>query len=136
MGLKAGALLWNRQHITLPPGITPIDTGLRQVNQAFAGMSPNEPSYGVAIAPPGPPDGTGPASRIQVLPQSPLAAWNAVTHGEPYLNPATNTIWVTFNNATEIDEEPVSVTLNVFFWDPHSMVGPGAAEPYTDPSPQ
>jgi len=131
MGQKAGVLLWNRQHITLPFGITPVDTGLKQVSTSFAGMSLGEPSFGVEIAPPGPPDGTGPASRVQVIPMAPLGPWSLVTHGEPYLNPATGTVWVTFNNQDE-----GSVTINVLFWDPHSMVGPGDADLYTDPAPQ
>jgi hypothetical protein len=88
-------------------------------------MSPNEPPLGVELAPPGPADGTLPASRIQVIPMSPISPWNNITHGEPFVNPATGTVWVTFNNQNEI-----SGTINVLFWDPHSMVGPGDADTY------
>jgi hypothetical protein len=125
MGTKAGALLWNRQRITLAAGLTPVDTGLSQVDKAFGNMSLNEPPMGVTIAPPGPPDGTGPASRIMVIPQAPTSAWTDITHGEPYLNPATGTIFVTFNNAGK-----TPATVNVLFWDPHSLVGPGDADTY------
>lgn len=136
MGTKAGTLLWNRQHITLQPGFTSFDTELTQLNKGFADMSPGEPPLGVEIAPPGPPDGTLPPSRVHVVPMSPISAWLAVTHGEPFVNPATNTVWVTFNNATLSGGEipvPVPVTVNVLFWDPHSIVGPGQAETYNEP---
>lgn len=127
MGTKAGSLLWNRRHLTLVPGLTPVDTGLSQVDKAFGSMSLNEPPLGVTSAPPGPPDGTLPASRIMVIPEAPTAAWTNITHGEPYLNPATGTIFVTFNNS---DKTPA--TINVLFWNPHSLVGPGDADPYTE----
>lgn len=127
MSMKAGALLWNRQHILLAPGLTSIDTGVAQVDKAFGSMSPNEPPMGVTIAPPGPPDGTLPASRLQVVPLAPTPAWTNITHGEPFLNPATNTMWVTFSNS---DKTPA--TVNVLFWDPHSLIGPGQANTYTE----
>jgi len=129
VGLKAGVLLWNRQRITLPNGFTTINTGLTQVSKAFGNMSLNEPPLGVSIAPPGPPDGTLPASRVHVIPEAPLAAWAAITHGEPFVDPATGTVKVTFNNATA-GSPPPSVEINVLFWDPHSMVGPGEADTY------
>jgi hypothetical protein len=125
MGTKAGTLLWNRQRLTLAAGLTSIDTGLAQVDKAFGSMSLNEPPLGVTIAPPGPPDGTGPASRVMVIPQAPIGTWTDITHGEPYVNPATNTIWVTFSNAGK-----TPATINVLFWDPHSLVGPGDADTY------
>lgn len=125
MGLKAGALLWNRMAITLNQGFTSIDTGLRQPNKSFPGYSPNEPPLGVEAAPPGPPDGTLPASRIQVIPMSPTSPWTDITHGEPFVNPATGTVWVTFSNA---NKTPAFV--NVLFWDPHSILGPGQADTY------
>jgi hypothetical protein len=102
-----------------------IDTGLTQLNKAFAGMSPSEPPLGVnATAPP--PDGTLPASRVQVIPMAPLSKWNSVVHGEPYFNTNTNTVHVRFSTTNE-----GSVTdLNVLFWDPHSIVGPGKADTY------
>lgn len=125
MGTKAGALLWNRQRITLAAGITSIDTGLSQTDKAFGSMSPNEPPLGIVAAPPGPPDGTGPGSRVMVVPEAPTLAWTDITHGEPFVNPATNTVWVTFNNAGKTPAE-----INVLFWDPHSLIGPGQADPY------
>jgi len=127
MGTKAGALLWNRQHLTLLAGLTEVDTGIRQVNQGFGSMSPNEPPMGLLIAPPGPPDGALPASRVMVIPQAPTTTWLNITHSEPYVNPATGTIFVTFNNA---DKTPA--TINVLFWDPHSLVGPGDADAYNE----
>lgn len=126
MGLKAGALLWNRQRISLESGVNNIDTGLTQIGRGFENMSKAEPPLGASSAPPGPAPGTLPASRIQVIPLSPVTPWADVTHGEPFVNPATNTIWVSFNNSGEDDIE-----VNVLFWDPHSMVGPGDADTYT-----
>lgn len=126
MSTKAGALLWNRQRLTLAAGITTIDTGLRQVNKGFNNMSINEPPLGVSAAPPGPPDGTTPASRVMVIPMPPnYAAWNNITMGEPFVDPATGTVKVTFNNG---DKTPA--TVNVLFWDPHSIPGPGQADTY------
>ncbi len=127
MSTKAGALLWNRQRITLAGGLTAFDTGLAQIGKAFGDMSLNEPPLGATSAPPGPPDGTLPASRIMVIPEAPTAAWASVTHGEPYRNPATNTMWVTFSN------DGGSTTINVLFWNPHSSMGPGDADTYNAP---
>lgn len=127
MGLKAGTLLWNRQRISLAAGVTQVNTGLTQVGRAFNNMSPSEPPLGVTTAPPGPADGTPPASRIQVIPMSPIPAWTTITHGEPYVNPATNTIFVAFNNSDE-----AAADINVLFWDPHSLIGPGEADTYNE----
>jgi hypothetical protein len=120
MSTKAGTLLWNRMRIDVPgsvgnggpPGTLDVDTGLRQVNQSFAGMSPGEPSF-------------GDPSRVQVIPMVPTANWTPITHGEPFLDPATGTIHVVFANTLNNDSE-----INVLFWDPHSMIGPGEADTY------
>jgi hypothetical protein len=118
MSKKAGALLWNRQRVTVPaatnggpPGTLDVDTGLTQENKAFAGMSLNEPTFGNP-------------SRIQVVPLSPIPAWATLTHGEPFFNTTTGTIHVVFSNAAG------AATINVLFWDPHSIVGPGVAVTY------
>lgn len=113
MGLKAGTLLWNRMRINLPPGPTDIDTGLAQVNKSFADMSPGEPGF-------------DDPSRIQVVPLAMIGNWASITHGEPYFDPATQSIHVAFNNAG------LAVTINALFWNPHSLVGPGEADAYTD----
>jgi hypothetical protein len=127
MSTKAGALLWHRRRLTLSAGLTTVDTGLTQLNKSFANDSIGEPPLGVAIAPPGPPDGTTPASRVHVIPMSPIPAWTSVTHGEPFVDPATGTVKVTFNNTVS----PAGpVTINVLFWDPHTIVGPGQADTY------
>ncbi len=120
MGLKAGALLWNRMRITVPggtnggpPGILNVDTGITQVNKSFAAMSPGEPS----LADP---------SRIQVVPMAPIGNWTNITHGEPYLDPITGTIHVEFANASL----GPAAEINALFWNPHSLVGPGDADEY------
>lgn len=125
MGRKAGALLWNRQRITVNAVNTPINTGLTQDNKAFASMSPNEPPFGVvsAVAPVG---GTPPASRVQVIPMSPLSKWGALIHSEPYFNPNTGTVFVDFNTTNE----STITDINVLFLDPHSIMGPGQADTY------
>jgi hypothetical protein len=61
-----------------------------------------------------------------VIPEPPMVAWADVTHGEPYFNTTTGTVHVLFSNAG------AGVTINAFFWDPHTIVGPGAAVPYND----
>ena len=120
MSTKAGTLLWNRQRINLPVGTTDIDTGLRQVGKAFGNMSLGEPGLGDPAV--------GDASRIQVVPMSPIPLWTDITHAEPSLDATTQTVHVVFNNASLS-----TVTgLNVLFWDPHSLIGPGAAETYED----
>lgn len=130
MGLKSGALLWRRQRITIPPtgaGLgTLFDTGLKQPNHSFPDYSPGEPPLGVVTSPPGPSPGALPASRIQVIPLAPLVtAWDLVQHGEPFVDPATGTVNVLFQNLGVLD-----VTVNVLFWDPHSIGGPGLADTY------
>lgn len=127
MSKKAGQLLWNRQRMTLAGGVTTIDTGLTQVSRSFESESIGEPPLGVTVAPPGPADGMLPASRIQVIPMAPLEDWSGITHGEPFVDPATNTVKVTFTNTSS---PPSTVTPNVLFWDPHSMMGPGDADTY------
>lgn len=108
MSKKAGNLLWNRRRVTVLDGVIDIDTGLTQVQRGFGNMSPNEPNL---------------ASRVMVIPLPPLADWAGVTHTEPFLDPVTNTVKVTFNAGLTHD-------INVLFWDPHSVLGPGDADPY------
>jgi len=122
MSKKAGALLWNRMRVEILDGVIDIDTGLTQPNRSFPDYSPNEPFLGIPGAAP-PVAGTPPASRIQVIPLAPLDVWVTVTHGEPYFNTTTNTIHVQFSNG-------LTTFINVLFWDPHSLIGPGDADTY------
>jgi hypothetical protein len=122
MSTNAGNLLWNRIRATIPagvnggaPGVLDIDTGLRQVNQNFVANSVAEPGF------------TDP-SRVQVMPMSPISAWTFITHGEPTLSAVTNTIHVIFSNDNAADAE-----INVLFWDPHTLAGPGDADTYNAP---
>lgn len=122
MGRKAGELLWNRMRVEFPPntGSVNVDTGLTQVAMSFAGMSPNEPPLSSGLQP----------SRVQVIPLAPISNWNGVSHSEPVLDPATGTVHVTFSIGF-LPEPPFQLPpLNVLFWDPHSMVGPGEADFY------
>lgn len=112
MSTKAGQLLWNRVRLTLPPGNLTVDTGLTQLNKDFDASSLNEPTLG------------GLPSRVQVLPLLPIDNWISVAHGEPYL--LNGTVHVDF---ISVGEGPV--TINVLFWDPHTVIGPGNAQPYT-----
>jgi hypothetical protein len=124
MSTNAGNLLWNRQLLTLQPGITDVDTGLTQVQLDFAQSSVNEPFLGIpGTAAPLP--GSLPASRVQVIPMAPLVGWQGITHSEPYFNTNTNTVHVAFNNTNE-----VQASFNVLFWDPDTKIGPGQATPY------
>lgn len=126
MSKNAGQLLWNRQRIDLLAGTTQVNTGLTQVSRSFESESIGEPPLGVTLVPPGPANGALPASRVQVIPLAQTDKWVGVTHGEPYLNPTTNTIFVAFQN----NSESTITDLNVLFWLPHSMVGPGDADTY------
>lgn len=122
MSKKAGTLLWRRMRAQTHDGVIDCDTGITQVDRSFADMSPGEPPLGVTSASP-PAPGTTPASRIQVIPLAPLSAWFGVTHSEPYYDPATGTIHVQFSAG-------VDGVVNVLFWDPHSLIGPGDADTY------
>ena len=123
MSKNAGNLLWNRRRITVSVTVD-IDTGLTQVGRSFGNSSQSEPPFGVngTVSPP---DGTLPASRVQVIPMAPLSKWATITHGEPYFNTTTGTVHVQFATG----EGPVT-NLNVLFWDPHTVAGPGAAVTY------
>lgn len=125
MSNNAGTLLWNRkQIINLPPGNTVIDTGLQQQSLALGNSSVNEPPLGIPGAAPVP-DGALPASRVQVIPLSPIGAWTGVGVGEPYFDTTSGTVKVPFKNFGA--NVPL---LNVLFWDPHTSVGPGLANIY------
>ncbi len=140
MGKKAGALLWNRKRIALDPGVPSslwVNTGLMQPNTGFADYSPDEPVLGPAMTPthavpPAPPFdpapfGVGEESRIQVVPLAPLPDWDLIlAHSEPFVDAETGEVWVYF-------ETQAPVELNVLFWDPHSIVGPGDADFYNPP---
>jgi hypothetical protein len=129
MSTKAGQLLWNRMHLTIPADDTlNVDTGLTQLNRAFGNSSDGEPTLGVEAAVP-PAAGALPASRIQVIPLVPTGAWATVTHGEPYFDTDTGTVHVLFANSHEENDAEV----NVLFWNPHTSIGPGDADTYTTP---
>jgi hypothetical protein len=122
MGTRLGQKLWHRERFEVPavgakPGEHTVDTGIKQPNTGFGDYSPGEPAL----------EADGPVgSRIQVIPMAGgdgLANWTQIRHGEPFVDGGT--IHVTFYN-----DGPL-VTVNCFFWDPHSMVGPGDADRYT-----
>lgn len=128
MSTKAGNLLWNRQRITVGPNSTDVNTGLRQANRSFEASSVGEPPLGIAgVAAPA--DGALPASRVQVIPLAPTPEWADVTHSEPWFNTATGTVFVTFATTNESTS-----TINVLFWDPHTLMGPGEADTYNAPA--
>lgn len=104
-----------------------VDTGLTQLGKSFAAQSPGEPTLGVAgTSAPAP--GALPASRVQVIPLAPLPQWDNITHSEPYFNTTTGTVHVAFTNSDQ-----GNATINVLFWDPHTLVGPGEADTYNTP---
>jgi len=123
MGRKAGALLWNRTTVTFPPnvGTVDVDTGLTQPNRSFDAYSPSEPGLDTDVTI---------GSRVQVVPLSPIANWAGKIHGEPFFNPTTGTVHVVISIGL-IPEPPFQIApVNVLFWDPHSIVGPGDADTY------
>lgn len=119
MALQAGQLLISRQRLTLADGITSVDTGLSQVN---LGVTPPLDGQNVTATT------AAIASRVQVQPLAPTAAWTTgnIHHDEPYLDPTTNTVWVDFWVETGTGPQ----TINVLFWDPHSMISPMTADAY------
>jgi hypothetical protein len=117
MSTKNGQLLVSRQQITII-GEAPqvIDTGLRQVNQAFGASSVNEP---------------GLAARTMVIPligsNDAAGDWRDVrVNAEPFIGP-DGTVLVELRYVGEARD----VTVNVLFWAPHTSIGPVDAEPYT-----
>jgi len=124
MSTNAGQLLWNRKRLTLPAGVTDVDTGLCQASKSFEASSVGEPPLGIpGIA--APVNGTLPASRVQVIPLAPVPFWTLITHSEPWFNTTTKTVWVTFTSTAE-----TNVMVNVLFWDPSTIIGPGQADTY------
>jgi len=117
MSTKNGQLLVSRQQITLD-GHDPqvIDTGLRQVNQAFGASSVNEPNL---------------AARTMIIPligsDAASGDWRDVrVTGEPFIGP-DGTVLVEMRYVGEGRD----VTVNVLFWAPHTSIGPVDADLYT-----
>jgi hypothetical protein len=117
MSTKNGQLLVSRQQITLVAGPQTIDTGLRQVNQAFGSSSVGEP---------------GLAARTMVIPlaasSSATGDWSLVRVADPTIGP-DGTVLVSLTWLGEAS----SATYNVLFWAPHTLVGPVDAAPYIAP---
>jgi len=117
MSAKNGPLLVSRQQITLVAGANVIDTGLRQVNQAFGSSSESEP---------------GLAERTMVIPlvasSSATGNWSLVRVADPTIGP-DGTVLVSLTWLGEAG----SATYNVLFWAPHTSIGPVDAEPYSAP---
>jgi len=117
MSAKNGQLLISRQQITLVAGANVIDTGLRQVNQAFGASSVGEPDL---------------AERTMVIPlpgsSTATGNWSLVRVANPTIGP-NGTVLVTLTWLGEAG----SAIYNVLFWAPHTLVGPVDAEPYIAP---
>jgi hypothetical protein len=129
MSINAGQLLWSRLQFDVAASevASSVNTGLIQNNLGFASSSADEPTLGVTEVDPGPVigDATDTPSRIQVIPLMPVAAWANVFHSEPYVDPVTNAVHVTFYNTTGS-----VVTVNCLFVNPHTLIGPGEAVAY------
>jgi hypothetical protein len=104
MAFASGALLLNRVQLTLENGVTDVDTGLTEVSLAVSPIL---------------------AARVMVLPMAPTPNWEFITHANPTFSAITSTVHVAFTNSSS------TITLNVFFWDPHTIVGPVDADSYT-----
>jgi hypothetical protein len=143
---KHGALFWNRINVKIQPFDTVlIDTGIRQSEREcldpIIGVIPTD----LTSIPPftdDPTDGTGifsittlvpipgalPASRVMVIPLSPISQWLTVTQPtEPFWNPNTKTVFITLaNGGLQL------VQLNLLVWNPSYFSGPGEADPYAN----
>lgn len=132
MSVKAGQLLWHRVQINLPVFVSEWDTGLTQLNRAFGNSSAGEPVFGDTPFPADPDAG----SRIQVIPLAPLSAWAGVLVAEPFFDPTTQTVHVLFGNfGPGGDVAPQPTTINVLFWNPATLIGPGKAMRYLSDGP-
>jgi hypothetical protein len=141
---KHKALYWNRISIVQFPPLTTyaIDTGIRQsereclnpiigvipIAQDNTNIPPFTDQTGIQeITALVPIPGTTPASRVMVIPLSPISSWVQVTQPtEPYWNPKTKTVWITLANGGL-----TNILLNVLVWNPSYFNGPGEADPYT-----
>lgn len=103
MSKIAGQLLWNRVKDTLEVETKIFDTGLCQKSAA------EDPNF---------------ASRVMVIPQAPLASWDSVTIGEPYMLNGTVHVALTKSQGETVE-------IRVLFWAPHTVVGPVDVDPYT-----
>jgi hypothetical protein len=137
---KTRGLGWNRIRLTIQALSTvSIDTGIGGENfvedEPPLGISPPELSQPLFTNPTGasgtsllvPLPGTVPASRLMVIPLSPINSWSSITMPtEPFWNTATRTAWITLANSNEL----LSMEINVLVCDPlrHS---PGRADTYT-----
>lgn len=129
MSMNAGNLLWNRKRLALNGsgtngGVTDVDTGLTQVQQAFGDSSVNEPPLGIIGSGP-PPAGTPPASRVMVIPMLPQSQWVGITQSEPWVDSVTGRVMVRFTNPGVSALAPVCL-----FWIPDTKIGPGQADTY------
>lgn len=124
MSAQAGNLHIVRQRVALTADATPtnIDTGIAVASQAYdktgSPSDPVDPPLGIHQAS-APAAGATPASRLQVIPLPPMAAWTGVTIGEPYFDTDTNTVHVELTSNVEGGS-----TVNVLFWAPHTCCGP------------
>jgi hypothetical protein len=103
----AGQKLWNRKHITLKAGeTTAVPHGLRQVRRNI------DPTFKQAV---------------QIIPLPPLANWVGIELGA---QPDDEYVYLVNNAGTGNDVE-----VDVLFWEPHTVVGPGDADDYIVPGP-
>jgi hypothetical protein len=121
MAVQGGQLLWNRMQISLTAGVVDFDVDT-VLQQALLGFDDGEPV--LSGVEPVLPNNLGVASRVMVEPMAPFDNWSGITHQEPFVDPVTNTVHVLFSNPG------AEVVINVLFWDPHTLVGPGMAHTY------
>lgn len=137
---RTTGLGWNRIRLTIQALATvSIDTGIGGENLVKKapplGISPPETSQQSFPNPTGssstllltPLPGAVPASRLMVIPLSPINSWSSITMPtEPLWNTTTETAWITLANSNEF----LPVEINLLVYDPlrHS---PGRADTYT-----
>lgn len=119
MSKRSGTLLWRRMQfgsLFLDGLEHDIDTGLTQVGQA---LGPDEPPIDGNIGP----------SRIMVLVlQQFIPTANIQLKRQPFIDPVTNTVHVLLQNTGDPTQG-----VSILFWDPHTLIGPGQADPYAIP---
>jgi len=119
MALQNGSLVKHRMRVTLQGGAQDVDTGLRTKVQAY---KPDPPLNGSQL--------NQIASRVMVIPLAPIDNWAGVTHEEPFIDAATQTVHVLFNLP---NEGPIEI--NVLFDAVHTLEGPVSCDTYMDNPP-
>jgi hypothetical protein len=106
MPIRSGQRLWNRKHLVLEVGENIVPHGLTQLRRNI------DPQF---------------APAVQIIPLPPLDAWAGVQLGA---QPDSENVMFIVPDTGGKTGKPEQVELDVLFWEPHTVVGPGDADEY------